>query len=147
MARTNAEGGRGARAFPEAEYPFQRLTGTIIGAFHNVYRGFGYGFLESVYRRALAVELTYRGVAVTQEARYELFHRGVPVGSYRADLVAESSVVLETKTGLVLDPTAAPQLLNYLKASGLPVGLILYFGPRPAIKRLVASHRRVETLR
>jgi GxxExxY protein len=136
----------GERVFPDAEYPLQQVTGAIIGAFHEVYRGFGHGFLESVYRRALAVELMYRGIAVAQEVRYELFHRGVSVGSYRADLVAESSVVIETKTGLVLDPAAAPQLLNYLKASGLPVGLILHFGPRPVVKRIVASNPRLETL-
>ena len=99
----------------------------------------GYGFLESVYRRALAVELRHRGIAVAEEVRYEVRHRGVAVGLYKADLVAESSVVLETKTGLSLDPVAPAQLLNYLRVSGLSVGLILHFGPRPIVKRLVVS--------
>jgi len=146
MDQPSADRGGGERDFPDAEYPLQQLTGTIIGAFYEVYRVFGYGFLESVYRRALAVELTYRGVPVAQEGRYEVFHRGVRVGSYRADLVADASVVTETKTGLILDPTSPAQLLNYLRASGLPVGLILHFGPRPVIKRIVASRARIETL-
>jgi GxxExxY protein len=149
MADSSGRGGElrdGRRRFPEAEYPLQQLSGTIITAFREVYRAFGFGFLESVYRRALAVELTYRGVTVAQEVSYELSHRGVSVGSYRADLVAERAVVVETKTGLILDPSAPAQLLNYLSASRLPVGLVLYFGPRPAIKRIVASRARIETL-
>ena len=130
--------GNGARGFPESEYPLQKLTGAIIGAFFETHRTFGYGFLESVYRRALAVELTHRGIAIAQEVSYELFHRGVSVGFYRADLVVGASVVVEAKTGLVPDPVGPAQLLNYLKAAGLPVGLLLHFGPRPIIKRVVA---------
>lgn len=136
------------RVFPECDYPLQQLTGRIIGAFLDVHRAFGYGFLESVYRRALGVELAYRGIAVAQEVPYEIVHRGVPVGIYRADMVAESIIVLETKTGLLLDPVAPGQLLNYLRASALPVGLVLHFGPRASVKRVVASRAGViENLR
>src|SRR6266581_3103077 len=95
-----------ARDFPEHQYPLQELTGRIIGAFLDVHRIFGFGFLESMYRRVLAVELEYRGIAVATEVPYEVFHRGVPVGRYRADLVAESLVVIEAKAGLLLDPVA-----------------------------------------
>jgi GxxExxY protein len=124
---------------PDADYPLQDLTGQIIEAFLQVHHTFGYGFLESVYRKALAVELQRRGISIGQLVRYELTYCGVPVGTYEADLVVEQSVIVETKTGLVLDPVAQAQVLNYLKASHLPVGLVLHFGPRPVVKRVVRS--------
>jgi GxxExxY protein len=98
-------------------------------------------FLESAYRKALAIELRHRGINVEELVRYELFHRRIPIGVHEADLVAEGSVILETKTGLVLDPVAPVQLLNYLRASGLRVGLVLHFGPRPRVRRVISSGR------
>ena len=130
------------RRLPDADYPLQDLTGQIIEAFIQVHHAFGYGFLESVYRRTLAVELHRRGIAIEQLVRYELAYYGVPVGTYEADLVVDQSVIVETKTGLVLDPVAQAQVLNYLKASRLPVGLVLHFGPRPVVKRVILSRYR-----
>ena len=127
--------------YSDADYPLQALTGRIISAFHHVHYTHGFGFLESVYRRALAIELRHRGVEVKQLVRYELVHRGLPIGLYEADLIAEASVILEVKTGLVLDPVAPVQLLNYLRASDLRVGLVLHFGPRPQIRRVISSGR------
>lgn len=125
-------------------YPLRDLSGQIIAGFLYVHRSLGYGFSESVYRRALAVELEYRGIKVAQEVPFEVVHRGVVVGVYRADLVAESSVVLETKTGVVLDPVTPGQTLSYLRASRLEVALILHFGPRPAVKRMVLSKAEIK---
>jgi GxxExxY protein len=126
--------------YPEHDYPHQQLTGKIIASSFAVFRAFGYGFLESVYRRALCVELDHLGVSVAQEVRYELFHRGVSVGLYYADVVAESAVIVETKTARVVDPTAADQLLNCLCAARLTLGLLVYFGPTGAqIKRVIRS--------
>ena len=132
---------------PEADYPLQDLTGQIIEAFIHVHHKLGYGFLESVYRKALAVELRRRGISIEQLVRYELVYCEVPIGVYEADLVVEQSVIVETKTGLVLDPVAQAQVLNYLKASDLQVGLVLHFGPRPVVKRVVRSryHSRLGT--
>jgi GxxExxY protein len=124
---------------PRDAYPLQRLTRRINASFLYVHRSLGFGLSEAVYRRALAVELQYRGIAVAQEVPYEVTHRGVVVGTYRADLVAERIVILETKTGLVPDPADPGQLLSYLSASKLPIGLILHFGPRPTVKRLIRS--------
>ena len=137
----------GERSFPESVYPFQELTRRVIEGFYEVHRTFGFGYLESVYRRALAVELHFRGIPIAQEVPFQLLHRGILVGHYRADLVVDSSVVVETKTGLLLDPVAPTQVLNYLKASGLPVGLVLHFGPRPEIKRVVLSTGRYQSVR
>jgi GxxExxY protein len=132
----------GPGPYPEDQFPLQALTGTIIAAAFEVFRDFGYGFLESVYRRALVVELRHRGVRVDEEVAYALFHRGESVGVYRADMVTESRVIVETKTGIVLDPIAPVQLLNYLCAAKLGLGLVVHFGPRGArIKRVIASDR------
>ena len=137
----DTERAHGAKAkATEPPDELNELTGKIIGAAYTVDRGFGFGFLEPVYRRALSVELAFRGVAVAEEAPYELYHRGVSVGFYRADLVADRQVIVEVKTGVVLDPVAKPQLLNYLRAADLPLGLVIHFAPTGAvIKRVVAS--------
>ena len=129
-----------ARHFDETLYPDKELTGRIIGAFYYVYHSLGYGFLESVYRRSMAVELRHRGIAVSQEVPFEIKHREIVTGVYRADLIAEGRIILETKTGTVLDPASAPQTLNYLRGSRLQIGLILHFGPTPAVKRIIASN-------
>jgi GxxExxY protein len=121
-------------------FPLRALTGTIIAAAFAVFRAFGYGFLESVYRRALAVELRHRGVRIDQEVKYDLFHRGECVGCYKADMIADSRVIVETKTGLVPDPIAPMQTLNYLRAAQLTLGLVIDFCPRGArVRRVISS--------
>ena len=70
-------------------YPEHDLTRDIIGACFRVHATLGYGFLESVYRRAVVIELEYRGISARQEVPFELTYRGVPIGVYRADLVVE----------------------------------------------------------
>ena len=121
-----------ARLFPPDRYPLQRLTGAVIESAFSTFRSLGYGFFESVYRRALVVELEYRGVPVAKEVSYEVLHRGVPVGFYRADLVVDSKVIVEIKTGAVLDRIARVQLRNYLSAAHLTLGLLIHFSPRGA---------------
>ena len=135
------DGSRGLRRkYPDQDFPHQELTGRLIGASFVVFRAFGYGFLESVYRRALAVELNFQGVNVAQEVPYKLFHRDVCVGLFKADLVTESIVIVETKTGPFLDPKAGEQLLNCISAAHLTLGLLLYFGPRGVqVKRVIKS--------
>lgn len=119
-------------------FPLNAVTGTVIAAAFSVFRAFGYGFVEPVYRRALGVDLNRRGVRVEQEVKYELFHFGEPVGCYKADMIVESRVIVETKTGLIPDPLAQVQLLNYLSAARLPLGLVIYFGPKGVkVKRLI----------
>lgn len=123
MAKDNARA-RGAKA--KASGPpdeLHELTGRIIGSAYAVFRGFGFGFLEPVYRRALAVEMAFRCVVVAE-----------------ADLVANRQVIVEVKTGALLDPVSVPQLLNYLRAADLSLGLVIHFAPTGAvIKRVVAS--------
>ena len=135
----HSEPHQGHGRYSEASYPEQRLSGLVITAAYAVHRTFGFGFLESVYRKTLTVELNHQGVVVRQEVPFALAHRGVSVGTYRADMVVGDRIIVEVKAGLVPDPVAAPQLLNYLCASGLEIGLILHFGPDLQIKRVVRS--------
>ena len=121
------------------DFPDQPLSGLIIASGYAVHRAFGYGFLESVYRRALVVELSHRGALVAQEVRFGLLHRGVNVGVYRADVIVEQRIIVEVKAGLLPDPIAPVQLLNYLRASGLHLGLVLHFGPDVHIRRVIDS--------
>ena len=134
--------GRASRThFAADRYPLQGLTGKIIASAFAVFRARGYGFFESVYRRSLVVELRHIGVPVAEEVSYEIFHRDVSVGLYRADVVVDSKVIVETKTGPVLDPTGLIQVQNYLYAAKLTLGLVIHFGPRGAtVKRVIASN-------
>ena len=121
------------------EYPCAALTEKVIGAFYAVYHELGYGHVEALYRRAMAVELRYRHLDVRQEVPFEMIYRGASIGLYRADLVVDSRLIVEAKAGHLLDPTSKAQVLTYLKASRLEVGLILHFGPTPSVKRIVLS--------
>jgi GxxExxY protein len=118
------------------------LTGQIIGAFYCCYNELGFGFLESVYRRALTIELRLRGFHVVEEAIVEAMFRGVCVGTYRLDLLIEQRVVVEVKATALLGPADKRQLLNYLRASDLEVGLLLHFGPEPKVHRLSSTNLR-----
>lgn len=142
----HSEPNSGHVRYSEASYPEQRLSGLVITAAYAVHRAFGFGFLESVYRKALTVELNHQGTEVRQEVPFALAHRGVSVGEYRADIVVGCRMIVEVKTGLLPDPIAAPQLLNYLSASGMEVGLVLQFGPDLQIKRVVRSRKYDESL-
>jgi GxxExxY protein len=117
------------------------ITSRIIGAFYECYNQLGFGFLESVYRRALATELRARGLDVQEEAPLEVVYKGVVVGLFRLDLLVEHRVVTEIKASSLLSPTDRRQLLNYLRATRCEVGLLLYFGPEPNFFRLVSQNR------
>ena len=114
------------------------LTRRIIGYAIGISRVLGCGFLESVYENALAHDLRKNGILVDAQRPFTVFYDGVAVGLYRADLVVGEHVIVEVKAIKALDSSHQAQLLNYLKASDLHVGLILNFGtPRLDIKRMV----------
>jgi len=118
--------------------PEWETTEKIIGSFFRTWNALGYGFLESVYRRAFAIELGKAGLAVRQEVPIEAICRGQSVGHFRLDLLVESRVVIEVKASQVLGPTDKQQLLNYLTVGGFDVGLLLHFGPSPKFHRAVS---------
>ncbi len=117
------------------------LTERIIGVFRDVYREYGNGFYESVYANSMAIELGAAGLDVKREVVTEVFYKGVVVGWYRADMIIESRVLLEIKATKALSTGDERQLLNYLKASGIKVGLLLNFGPDAQIVRRVLTRR------
>jgi GxxExxY protein len=124
----------------------EALTRKIIGAFFHVHTALGYGFLEPVYKKALELELVSRGVHVAREVVADVYYKNEMVGVFRADIIVESRVVLEVKTSRKLDPGDVAQLLNYLRATDLELGLLLHFGQRASFKRLIASNDFVRPL-
>ena len=116
------------------------LTDKIIKGFYKVYNTLGYGFLENVYRNALEIELRKQGLHVVREARFQVFYENEVVGNYFADLLVEGLVILELKATSSLVAGNCSQLINYLKASKIEVGLLLNFGPRPELQRRVFDH-------
>ncbi|MCO6450548.1 MAG: GxxExxY protein [Caldilineales bacterium] len=105
------------------------LTDAILGAFYDVYNTMGYGFLEKVYENALVHELRKRGMTVEQQAPLPVYYDGVQVGEYYADIIVNNLVILELKAAEAISPVHTTQLINYLKASIIEVGLVLNFGP------------------
>lgn len=110
----------------------------VIGAFYETYNVLGFGFLESVYSAALARELRTRGMRVQQECPIQVIYKGERVGTFRIDLLVEDRIIVELKASAVLGPTDKRQLLNYLRATTIDVGLLLHYGPDPKFHRLVS---------
>ena len=115
-------------------------TDAIIGAFYNVYNELGHGFLESVYREALALVLAERGLKVEQEKSVTVCFRKSTVGIFRTDLLVNNAVIVELKCARALDSVHEAQLLNYLKATEFEVGLLLNFGTRPQFRRMLLDN-------
>jgi GxxExxY protein len=114
------------------------ITEKVLGASFKVLNTLGSGFLEKVYENALTLELRNEKLSVEQQRPLQITYAGSPVGEYRADLVINNRVLLEIKAAKQLDPTHEAQLINYLKAAGIRVGLLLNFGrPKLQYKRLV----------
>ncbi|MGH7679820.1 MAG: GxxExxY protein [Gemmatimonadaceae bacterium] len=118
------------------------LTDKILGGCYAVYKVFGFGFLEAVYRNALAVELARLGLIVKKEVPVEILYLGVPVGTYRIDLLVNDKVIVESKTQKAITVADEKQLINYLKATPHEVGLVFNFGPEPKFQRMVYSNSR-----
>ncbi len=123
-------------------YKHGELTREIIAAFYCVYNRLGYGFLEGVYENALAHELRKRGFEVTQQAAIEVRYDGEVVGKYFADLMVNETVIVELKAVEEIADAHEAQLVNYLKATGIQVGLLLNFGPKPGIRRKIYDTAR-----
>jgi GxxExxY protein len=118
--------------------PYAHLTEAVIGAAFEVHGALGYGFLEAVYRNAMAVELRRRGLSAVVENRMEVRYKDEVVGTYVADMVVDDTVIVEFKVAEEYRKADEAQLLNELAATGKPVGLLINFGRRKVeFKRLV----------
>ena len=114
------------------------ISEQIIGAAYEVSNSLGVGFLEKVYENALSYELRKDKMKVEQQKSLKVYYDNIVVGDYFADLIVDEVVIVELKTAKHIDNTHLAQTLNYLKATGLKLGLIINFGnPRVEIKRVV----------
>ena len=129
-----------------AELLYGGLTRRIIGTFFMVYNELGTGFLETVYRAALARALHDEGLQVEQEWPIDVFFRNAIVGRFHADLIVETRVILELKAVRTLLPEHHGQLINYLRATTMEVGLLLNFGRSPEFKRLIYSNKTKQAI-
>ena len=119
------------------EYPYDDITGKIIGAFYETYNALGPGFLEKVYENALLVELKQKGLDAVAQYPIKVHYKSQCVGDYVADILAEGKIICEIKAARKLLPEHEAQLLNYLKATHMKVGLLLNYGPKPQVMRRV----------
>jgi GxxExxY protein len=119
----------------------EALTREVIGGFYKVYNTMGHGFLESVYARALYIELGRRRLSVRREVTVTAFYEQYPVGHFRVDLLVEGRLAVELKAGRSTVPEDRQQLQNWLRASNLTLGLLFHFGPRPSFFRLISERK------
>jgi len=115
----------------------QDLTEKIINAFYTVYNTLGYGFLEKVYEKAMFLELTRMNLKVDEQKNIKVYYTGYEVGDYFADLIVNDLIIIELKAAESLCEEHEAQLINYLKATNLEVGLLLNFGKKPEFKRKI----------
>ena len=118
----------------------KELTYKIIGVFYDVYNELGHGFLESVYQRSLGLALEGGGLKVSNYVKIPVWFRGNCVGQFEGDMLVEDKILLELKAARCLDRSHHAQLLNYLRATDIEVGVLLNFGLKPEFKRLILDN-------
>ena len=125
----------------EYQLKINQVTERIIACVFRVGNTLGCGFLEKVYENALTIELRQNGFKVEQQHLIRVFYHNEPVGDFAADLLIEDCVIVELKSARMLDDVHAAQCLNYLKATGLKVCLLVNFGkPRAEVRRIVLDY-------
>jgi GxxExxY protein len=120
----------------------EEITSQIIAAFYDVNNKLGYGFLEKVYENALILELTKRGLLVKQQVPIKVYYDDQVVGEYFAGLLVDDKVIVELKAAEEIAKAHEAQLINYLKATDIQVGLLLNFEPKAEFKRKIFTKRR-----
>ena len=113
------------------------ITETILRAFYTVHTRLGFGFAEVLYQRALPIELAKSSLRVEREVVFVATYDDQPIGKYRADLLVERCVLVEIKSVERLVDAHRNQLLNYLRVSGISVGLLLNFGKSAQVRRVL----------
>jgi len=122
------------------EYLHADLTERIIRCFYNVFDNLGHGFLESVYEQALVYELEEAGFKIERQKDISVLYKGKKCGLFKADLVVDDKVIIELKAGKALSSVHEAQLLNYLKATKLKLGLLVNFGSKLEFKRKIFTN-------
>ena len=116
------------------DYKYKELTQKIIMIFYKVYNKLGYGFLEKVYENAMIIEFRKESIPVVSQSPIEVSYENEIIGDYYADLLVDNKVIVEIKAVKNLSDEHEAQVLNYLKATNIEVGLLFNFGPKPEIK-------------
>ena len=119
----------------------REITDKVIKSFYEVYNELGKGFLESVYEQALSIVLAGCGLQVERQKEISVHFRGDVIGEFRADMIVNRKVLLEIKAVRSLSPAHEAQLINYLKATSIEVGLLLNFGKKPEFKRFIHDNK------
>jgi len=117
------------------DFKHKELTDKIINIFYRVYNKLGYGFLEKVYENAMIIELEKEGILAVSQSAISVSYEGKIIGEYYADILVDNKVIVEIKAIRHLVEDNEAQLLNYLKATNMEVGLLLNFGTKPDFKR------------
>lgn len=126
----------------DSKYKQSELTDGIIGVSYDVYNELGFGFLESVYRKAMRLALLEKGFTAQEEMAVSVIFHGKSVGDFKADLLVNNSILIELKTAEALGRAHEAQVLNYLRATSLELGLLFNFGPKPEVRRLLLDNSR-----
>lgn len=121
-------------------FKHSEITNVIIKAYFNVYNKLGLGFLEKVYENSLMIELNRLGLNCSKQVSIKVYYDDVTVGDYYADIVVENKVIIELKAAKSLCEEHEIQLVNYLKATNIEVGLLLNFGQETEFKRKVLTN-------
>jgi len=120
----------------------QKLSNQVIQCYYKVYNTLGYGFLEKVYENALYLELTNNGISCRRQCPIKVFYNEVIVGEYFADIIVEDRIILELKAAESLALEHEYQLINYLKATKIELGILLNFGLEPKFVRKIFTNDR-----
>ena len=118
----------------------EELTGQLIKIFYKIYNELGFGFIESVYQNAFILELAAEAIEVESEKRLIVYYSGKQVGTFEADLVVANKIIIELKAKEALVTAHEAQLVNYLRATDIEVGLLFNFGRKPEFKRKYFSN-------
>ena len=121
---------------------YKELTEKIIKIFYKVYNKLGYGFLEKIYENAMIIEFRREGIPAVAQSPIKVSYEDEVIGEYYADILSDDRVIVEIKATRTLALEHEAQLLNYLKATDIEVGLLLNYGPKPEIKRKVFDNLR-----
>ena len=118
------------------------LAEKLIGIFFNIYNELGHGFLESVYEQAFSVSLAESDIFFQRQVAVPVWFHGQRIGEFRADLLVEEKVIVELKAGRLIDSSWEKQLLNYLRATDVEIGMLFNFGPKAEFRRYIFENEK-----
>jgi GxxExxY protein len=124
------------------DFKHKELTEQVLKVFYRVYNKLGYGFLERVYENAMMIELKKEGIPAVCQSAIKVFYDGEVVGEYCVDILVDRKLIVEIKAARALAEEHEAQLLNYLKATDIEIGLLLNFGTKPEVRRKAFNNSR-----